>query len=47
MCITGNGYKTAEVMADRVAKPIEIGRALADFERIVAPQVVRRSGVTA
>src|SRR6186713_2560103 len=42
VCITGNGYKTAEVMADRVERPIRIGRALADFERVVAPQ-----GVTA
>jgi len=33
VCITGNGYKTAEVMADRVERPIRIGRALADFER--------------
>jgi len=42
VCITGNGYKTAEVMADRVERPIKIGRGLADFERVVAPQ-----GVTA
>ncbi len=40
VCITGNGYKTAEVMRDRVEKPVTIGRSLADFERIVAPQVV-------
>src|SRR5262245_45655649 len=42
VCITGNGYKTAEVMADRVERPMKIGRALSDFERVVAPQ-----GVTA
>jgi threonine synthase len=40
VCITGNGYKTAEVMMDRVAKPVTIGRSLAEFERVVAPQVV-------
>jgi threonine synthase len=40
VCITGNGYKTAEVMRDRVEKPVTIGRSLSDFERIVAPQVV-------
>ena len=40
VCITGNGYKTADVMLDRVAKPVEIGRSLADFERVVAPQAV-------
>jgi threonine synthase len=42
ICITGNGYKTAEVMLDRVPRAIEIERSLADFERVVAPQ-----GVTA
>jgi threonine synthase len=42
VCITGNGYKTAEVMADRVERPVRIGRALSDFERVVSPQ-----GVTA
>jgi threonine synthase len=42
VCITGNGYKTAEVMADRVERPLRIGRSLSDFERVVAPQ-----GVTA
>ena len=26
VCITGNGYKTAEVMADRVEQPVRIGR---------------------
>jgi threonine synthase len=40
VCITGNGYKTAEVMMDRVAKPVTIGRSFADFEKVVAPQVV-------
>ena len=42
VCITGNGYKTAEVMGDRDERPVRIGRALSDFERVVAPQ-----GVTA
>ena len=37
VCITGNGYKTAEVMFDRVATPIRIGRSLAEFERVVGP----------
>jgi threonine synthase len=39
VCITGNGYKTAEVMFSRVARPVTIGRSLADFERALAPQV--------
>ncbi len=38
VCITGNGYKTAEVMMGRVAQPTRIGRSLADFERALAPQ---------
>jgi len=42
VCITGNGYKTAEVMQERVDRPLRIGRAFSDFERIIAPQ-----GVTA
>jgi threonine synthase len=37
VCITGNGYKTADVMSNRIAQPITIGRSLADFERAVAP----------
>jgi threonine synthase len=40
VCITGNGYKTAEVMANRVEQPVRIGRSMADFERVVAPQIV-------
>jgi threonine synthase len=39
ICITGNGYKTAEVMFDRVSSPIRIGRSLADFERAVGSQL--------
>jgi threonine synthase len=34
ICVTGNGYKTAEVMAQRVDAPVRIGRSLADFEKI-------------
>jgi threonine synthase len=41
VCITGNGYKTAEVMAGRVAPATRIGRSLADFERALAPQVAQ------
>jgi threonine synthase len=39
ICVTGNGYKTAEVMFDRVAPPIQIGRSLAEFERVVVPSL--------
>ena len=39
VCITGNGYKTAEVMQDRVAKPTQIGRGIADFEKALVSQL--------
>ena len=39
ICITGNGYKTADVMFDRVARPTQIGRRLADFERAIGAQI--------
>ena len=39
ICVTGNGYKTAEVMRDRVARPTQIGRGIADFERAVGSQL--------
>jgi len=38
ICITGNGYKTADVMFGRVAAPTRIGRGLGDFERALGPQ---------
>lgn len=39
ICITGNGYKTPEVMRDRVAEPTRIGRSLADFERQIGSRI--------
>jgi threonine synthase len=39
VCITGNGYKTAEVMAGHVEKPVSIGRSLSDFVRVVGPEM--------
>jgi threonine synthase len=32
VCITGNGYKTAELMADRTARPVPLSRSIADFD---------------
>jgi len=32
VCVTGNGYKTAEVMTDRLLKPVNLGRAFKEFE---------------
>jgi threonine synthase len=37
ICITGNGYKTIELLAGQCAQPLHIGRSLSDFERAVAP----------
>ena len=36
VCITGNGYKTVEVLNGHGVEPIRIGRSLADFEAIQA-----------
>jgi threonine synthase len=45
VCVTGNGYKTAEVMQDRLLQPVNLGRAFKEFEawfenrRAAAPAV--------
>ena len=36
ICVTGNGYKTAEIMAATVPKPITLGRTLNEFEAFIA-----------
>ena len=38
VCITGNGYKTSNVMAKRLRKPTRLGRSLRDFEAFLAAQ---------
>jgi threonine synthase len=43
ICITGNGYKTADVMFDRVRQPTQIGRGLAEFERVLGSQLESRA----
>jgi threonine synthase len=43
VCITGNGYKTVDVMFDRVAPPTRIGRGLADFERVLGPRAAQQA----
>jgi threonine synthase len=45
--ITGNGYKTGEVVRDRVMRPIELGRSLQEFDgflngRTPSPVAVQR-----
>ena len=32
VCVTGNGYKTAEVVSDRLAAPVRLSRAFKEFE---------------
>ena len=32
VCVTGNGYKTAEVVADRLTAPVRLGRGFKEFE---------------
>jgi threonine synthase len=39
ICVTGNGYKTAEVLNGRGVEPIRIGRSLAEFEAVEAAAV--------
>jgi threonine synthase len=36
ICVTGNGYKTVEVLAGRTREPIRMGRSLAEFEAAMA-----------
>ena len=43
VCITGNGYKTADVMYGHVAPPTQIGRSLAEFERALGSQIEARA----
>jgi threonine synthase len=47
VCITGNGYKTAEVMFDRVDKPTQIGRSLADFDKAIGSHLGLEAGARA
>jgi threonine synthase len=42
VCITGNGYKTIEVLDSTGVEPIRIGRSLADFEASEAAPAVPR-----
>jgi len=39
VCITGNGYKTSDVMQGRTAEPIHLGKSLSEFEDFLAAKV--------
>ncbi|MBI2820689.1 MAG: threonine synthase [Acidobacteria bacterium] len=43
VCITGNGYKTGEVMRGHVVQPIELGRSLQEFKEFLAERPAGRS----
>jgi threonine synthase len=43
VCITGNGYKTVDVMYAQVARPTQIGRSLAEFDRALGSQIESRA----
>jgi threonine synthase len=32
VCVTGNGYKTVEVVSDKLAEPVRLGRGFKEFE---------------
>ena len=38
LAITGNGYKTADAVADCVTAPVQLGRTLKEFEEYLASQ---------
>ena len=38
LAITGNGYKTADAVADDLATPVQLGRTLKEFERYLESQ---------
>jgi threonine synthase len=39
VCITGNGYKTSDVMQGRIETPIHLGKGLSEFEDYLAAKV--------
>ena len=46
VCITGNGYKTGEVMQGRTVAPVRLGRSLGEFENFLASQKAEETLVT-
>jgi threonine synthase len=44
VCVTGNGYKTVEVVTDHVAAPVHLSRAFKDFEAWWATRAMEPSG---
>ena len=44
VCVTGNGYKTADVLVGRTVEPLHIGRAFSEFEKLLASQLASAGG---
>lgn len=42
ICITGNGYKTSDVMVNHVPRPVYLGRSLQQFEAFLADRGEQR-----
>ncbi|HXE80903.1 MAG TPA: threonine synthase [Vicinamibacterales bacterium] len=45
IAITGNGYKTSDVMLGRTVKPVRIGRSMKDFEAYLAADTTSPAAV--
>ena len=43
VCITGNGYKTTDVIAPRLEKPTPLGRSLREFESFMTDRKTTQS----
>jgi threonine synthase len=42
VCITGNGYKTTEVVKEGAMRTVQLGRSLQEFEDFLSEQAVRK-----
>ncbi len=45
VCITGNGYKTSDVIADSIERPTELGRSLKEFQKFFAESNEKHQGL--
>ena len=43
VCVTGNGYKTSDVLVGRTVESLHIGRAFSEFEALLASQLASSS----
>ena len=45
VCVTGNGYKTSEVVAGKLVEPVRLSRSFKDFESWFAGRSVNSRGL--